>query len=891
MKASDFRLALICIVLTCFAAAACQRGDEAEKKTTADPFGLPINRVITTEALTDEVEVLVDSHGVAHVYAQNDHDAWLLQGYLTAQDRFFQMDLLRRLGTGRVTELLGEFPLVGSLLASIYLGDVDLYFRSVFMDEKGRPAVDRLQTALDESAQAVLQAYAEGINSYLHDVVAARNGAFKPPAYSGLINPDAALLDEWTIADTLAVLLVEQWSSANSVDLELLLGQALGEWGADKFGEFFTAATAAPGAGQASTKQDEAGESPDYESLAGLYRPARKALAKAMDAGLAAVSGLAHQNRAANLVAVDATRAAGGQAMLAADLAFRPLSPAPYHLIHLDSRTVGDGELSLAGFALPGLPGVQLGHNDRLGWIGATAPYDISDTYLEMLTESGDEVFRGGETVALRTIAEKFRLNMGDDAPSKEKEIQFVPGHGPLVPGSCKKGYCLALRWTGMQNGDDLNALIALQTSGSLDEGLEELARVRRGARQWMLADTDGRIAHLSASQIPQRDHWRTTPPWLPLPGMIADNGWNGEVPSTRLTRQTDPDTGLLIAADNDLYGTLRDGDATTGAYYFAALADPGWRAARLLELADDAGDELTPETLQAMLADDYSPLGELLIPQLLVSASRRPDLLGENAPEAVSILAHWDATLPAATPDRWRPALAAESRQEASRGAALFEVWLHHLVARTFADDFTAADLDPPADLFFAGPQLEARVLAALFARADDPFAALDWWDDLDTPAVESRDEIVLGALADAIGELTATRGADPALWFWGDLHAVETTLDFEGADLLDFVAPTGGPANVDGGDFAVRFGETNCLVRDYSVARLSLARIFMTLDGDRFATRAVLAGGQSERFNSPHFADQFARWAADETIDVPFAFADVTAAAVQRILFTPRP
>jgi penicillin amidase len=801
------------------------------------------------------------------------------------------MDLLRRFAAGRVTELIGEFPLVGALLERFYIADVDLYFRAVFMARDGRPIVAHAAEKLNEATRTALEAYAAGVNAFLRDVQTSRNGASKPPAYEGLVNPDAALLAEWTVEDSLGVMLVDQWARANSIDLELLWGEALAAWGADKLRQFIAAPPAeAVSVLPASANGDDDETAPDrYAGLAAIFAPAQKALSEARDAGLSAASGFTHQNRAANLLAVDGARSADGRALLAADLAFRPLSPPPYHLIHLDSETAGDGALAVEGLGLPGAPGVLLGHNQSVGWIAGGASYDVADVYLEKLTESEDAVWFDGDRVAIRTIPQAFRLGMSADAETVEKDVQVVSPHGPVIPGSCQKGYCVSLRWTGEDAGNDLAALLALQTANDLDGALAAVAGARAGSAQWMLAGVDGRIAYSSPTSVPQRANWRESPPFLPLAGFLGESEWAGAVPAGDMAQVLAPESGLLVAGDNDIYGVLAAGQPTAASVYYYGSADLGLRAARLTELLSD-GDALTLDRLAAVLADTTTALAPRLLEYLQDAAAGRPDLMDATLQTALTAMLQWDATLPAAVPDRWRGDVADEQQTAAAHGAAVFEVWFHHVLRRTFADDFAEAKLDLPADVFFRGPENETRMLLALLDGEDDPFAPVNWWDDLSTAVIETREETLLTALRDAVDELTVLLGPEPSDWLWGKLHTAEFGLDLEGADLLDFIAPTIEPARTDGGDFTVQLADPAGL-SDYTVGRSSSARLLMAIDGNRFEARAALAGGQSERFDSPHFADQFGRWINQETIPLPFALGDVVDAAVQRVLFTPRP
>jgi len=893
------RHTLLLLVLLIALLPACERGDEADDAAADDPFGVPVDRTVTQYNLEDEVDVLVDQFGIPHIYARNDHDALYVQGYMAALDRFFQMDMARRLGTGRIGELLGEIPLLGPIVATLIIKDIDLYYRTIFIGANGRPIADALLAELDPATEQMLQAYADGINAYIYDMITRRHGVTEPPVYEGIVNPDGAQLDPWTVRDTLALLVVSMWSASNSVDDELAMADALAGLGIERFTDFFRFAPDDPttvlpdGVSDITPASLDAWltETPDY--LTGgveAIRAARKVIR-------AAGNSFFQQGMHSNNWAVDAAHSADGHAMIANDPHLGLLNPPYFWLCHVDSKTLGDGTLSFAGLSFPGAPGVQIGHNDHIGWAGTAANYDTYDAYLETLDpDDSDAVIYNGNSVKMQraiTSEETFALSLDGTHEDKHYPIRIVPHHGPIVPDSCRRGSCVSLRWTGMDAGTEIKAFLDILTATDLDEGLAAFAQYRRGPYNWVVADSDGRVGYIAAAELPIRQNWKTRPPFLPLPGEGGAE-WVGTVPDTQIARYLNPSDGFIVTANNDIYGTLRDNDPTNGNTYYYSYVDIGYRAGRIVDLLSgmDGADPqaLTLEDMRRIQADNYSVAGSRLVPHLLEAAEARPDLLDATLRGALDFLAAWDYTTPSGVADYFRPAVPDEQETLNSIGATLFHVWFGFAATRTYGDDFDDARLELPGNETESGPQFETRALLRLLEHEDATLYGDRWWDDSETIVVETKEEILLGALRDAIDYLSLEIAPDMTQWQWGKLHTAEYGLTFEGFTIPDLLSPIIGPAAADGGNFTINVANSFGLTEEWQSSHAPAARMVMSIDGERFESWAIMPGGQSERFDSSHYADQFKHYLAGELAPLPYLIDEITPVTVERIKFAPR-
>ncbi len=884
---------------------ACARGEKEGAPTSSDPFGVAVDRVISQPNLKDQVDVLIDKWGIPHIYARNNHDAWYVQGYMAATDRFFQMDMARRLATGRLAEVIGEIPLLGSLLAKDVAQDIDLYYRTIFMGADARPIADALLETITPETNDVLQSFADGINAFMYDMITQRNGAHLPPVYGGIVSLAPYQLDPWTVRDTLAVLVVSMWSASNSVDQELALADYLGGLGPEKFTDFFRAQPDDPTTilptGVNEVSSSSAPTTTNLAQVAATLAPALAAIRAAREAGDAANNDLFVQGQHSNCWGVDAAHSATGNTLLANDPHLGMLNPTYFWMVHVDSKTLGDGTLAYAGLGFPAAPGVQIGHNDAIGWTGTSAGYDTYDAYVETVDPNDEQaVMFDGESTKFRRPAarwEEFAIDLTGTHEKLRLPIKIVPQHGPVVPGSCRDGHCVSLRWTGATPGREIDAFLSILTATNLDEGLAALGKYRRGPYNWVVGDSTGRVGYLAAADVPLRIDWRNHPPYLPLPGSGGVE-WSGFVPDAALAKLVDPENGFIVTANNDIYGTVQDNNVANDPYYFYWYADIGYRAGRVTDLLSGADGEADPnsldlEDMRRIQFDNVSCLARRVLPHLFAAADARSDLVDYVLQGALDHLVAWDFTTPAAVPDRYRPLVPDEQTRAMSVAATLFHVWFGFAALDTFGDDFAKARLTLPGDGTESGPQFEARALLWLLEHDDEAAFGNQWWDDLNTTPVESKDEILIGALRNAVDYLSQSLGLVMNDWHWGRLHQGSFGLSFEGFTIPEEISPIIGPSPMDGGNFTVNVANTYGLGNEeeaFTAAHAPAGRMVMNLDGDRFESWAVLPGGQSERYDSTHFNDLFGNYLAGELVPVLFTIDEIVPVTVERIQFTPR-
>lgn len=878
---------------------------------------------------TQRVTVVFDKLGVPHVRAASDGDAAYAYGYVQARARLWEMDVFRRQARGKLAEL------------SDLLSDQDAYFRTVFTAAAPVTRGDgttswRIEDAIVADLRAkqrtdmleVAQRFADGVNRYLDDLKAGRNGATLPPQYAPFsIGPGD--IAPWTIEDTFAIGRLQTWDLSSSLQDELVAGQLAATVGAGDpalFVDLTRHAQAVPSvilpdqAPQATTALRVAG--------AAAARPANAAALAAflpnLEGGVAVsarVESGEHELRPGNVGGsnnwvVAPAKSATGHALVANDPHLTLYSPPIFHLVHLTTPT-----RDVAGVAFPGTPIVVIGHNGKVGWGETVTGYDVTDLYTETLSGldgASPTAARGAGSVPVHVVNEEVKLRSGG---TRIVPVFVVEGHGPIAPGTLVStgggaATGISMRWTGQAPTQEPAALLDLNAAGDAIQGAQALKGFAVGAQNFVLADTGGRIGYQPHALVPLRPLDPTNPPWLPLPsdgahewtGFVADADAAGDGPKLPWVDPSAPPParGYVATANNDVVGTLQDGDplAGNGTWpYLQAFSDPGYRHARVVERLEEK-DALTLDDMTAIQADDVSLLGKRVAPWIVSQLQGRAGL-SANAQAAVALLAGWAGQgygtptgLAGTSADA--PESADAAQRTTSAAAAVFHAWYTEFASVLLDDELgryqVAGRSLSAADV--PGEQL-ARIVSELAGPSPAPAPPLATGtalcDDVTTAdTTETCADAIATALDRALAAVGTKLGApDPGAWRWGRLHQVRFRNPLEdlyaqvfgmaGRFSIGPLPNDGGLYTVDVANFPVHTGSSFTQGSGPSV------RFSAELDPAGVRWRAVIPGGEDERNDDPHRQDQLEAWLSNQPGDQPFTTAQVDAVAQGRIVFDP--
>lgn len=742
---------------------------------------------IQVDGLQDEVTVVRESWGIPHIYASNPHDLFFAQGYVHAQDRFWQMEFWRRIGAGRLSEILGESAL-----------DQDRFIRTVGWH---RAAARELE-AMDEETLTVLEAYAEGVNAYISSHQRRLGLEFTALGLTGArFEPEP-----WTPLDTISWGKVMAWDLSGNRSDELLRAQIAAKLGTSA-----------------------------VDTLVPAYPDDRPVIVPSLtEASLQAVPEAAFTPHAlgtggvlgSNNWVVAGERTETGMPILANDPHLGIQMPSIWYEIGLHCEPVGpDCPYNVVGASFASTPGVIIGHNDHIAWGVTNLGPDVQDLFIEKVNpENPNQYAYQGEWYDMKIVREEIEVAGRDEPLVMDVRITR---HGPIindVVGGTEEMWDfgwqpLAFSWTALQPGSLMRSVILLDRASNWEEFREALSYWDAPSQNFGYADVEGNIGYQAPGRIPIRAAGDGA---MPVPGWTGEYEWVDTIPFDELPRAFNPEEGYIVTANNAVVDE---------SYEYLLTKDwaPGYRAQRIVELIE-ADTSLSLADMQAIQGNHSPVWAEEVLSYLLVlpSADASP-----RAAKALEMLREWDGR---AVRD--------------SAGAAIFEAFRLQLIDNTFGDELGAQLLER------ARPTAMDALLD-LLPEEDSP-----WFDDVTTPDVETRDEVLMQALEEAVEELTTTLGRNMSRWQWGELHTAtfeNQSLGQSGIGLAERVFNRG-PFPVDGTVATVN-QEGYSFSEPYGVTTLSSYR--QVIDMNDF-TRSVSmhTTGQSGHPFHHHYDDMIDSW-----------------------------
>lgn len=502
------------------------------------------------------VEVIRDRWGVPHLFARNERDLFLAQGWVHAQDRFWQMEFNRRVAAGRLAATLGA-PLV----------DADRFLRTLGL----RRAAERDLERLDPETRATLQAYADGVNRWLD-------------AHSGRLPVETALLgidpEPWTPVDSLAWVRLMGLNLSLNQSFEVLRARLAARLGPQAASQLL------PGYPEGGPVIVPAPARPGARQLASVLRPAGGPF------------------WGSNNWIVHGSRTATGRPLFANDTHLGLGLPSIWY-----ANGLHGGRFDAAGFSFAGMPLVVLGRNRRIAWGITNLCADVQDLYAESLDDPKKPSryrFQG----AWRPLhSARETIDVGGGEPVILEVLSTH--HGPLVHGvieELKGGPPMALRWSALDGGSMLGALRGVNLAGNWEEFRAALRGWDSPSVNMGYADVDGHIGYQATGLIPLRPDGAQG--LVPVDGASGAHDWQGYIPFDELPRALDPGEGFLVTANNK----------ATGEDYphFLAhdMADP-YRAQRIRERLREM-PKATAEDMRLLQADTESIPARELRPVLL---------------------------------------------------------------------------------------------------------------------------------------------------------------------------------------------------------------------------------------------------------------------------------
>ena len=584
---------------------------------------------IKLDGLQKPVKVLRDEWGIAHIYAETQDDLFFAQGFVAAQDRLWQMDLWRRVGEGKLAEVLGPRAVERDRFARLirYRGDIKAEYESYAPD-----------------ARQIIEAFVRGVNAQIElskdrlPIEFQLTGS-KPEPWTPevcLTRVAGYVMTRNASTEVLRVRVAREFSREMFTRLEdLSLNYAMErgyEYGLSRVAEFI--ATDPP-------RKLELPDGIDWRELESIDD---RILAAANDAGSLVTF---NPNDGSNNWVIDGTMSATGKPILANDPHRTIALPSLRYLVHL----VGPG-WNVIGAGEPALPGVAAGHNERVGFGFTIVGIDQQDLYVEEVNPANPNEYRyRGKWEPMRVEREQIKVK--GEAQPRDVELKFTI-HGPVIHEDKDRRRAYALRWVGSEPGTaGYLASLTLNRVQNWKEFLKAMERWKVPSENLAYADIDGNIGWVAAGMAPIRKGWSGL---LPVPGAEGKYEWQGFLPVSELPQSFNPSKHFIATANHNI---LPPGYKQELGYEWA---DPirFWRISEVLGAAKGKFNVADFEKLQH---DEASLPARELTALLREAKGAKPELR-----PFVEMLTSWDCNL-----------------GKDSAAAALFEVWLTRLTPAVF--------------------------------------------------------------------------------------------------------------------------------------------------------------------------------------------------------------
>jgi penicillin amidase len=559
--------------------------------------------------LSGPVEIVRNNANVPHIFGATDRDVFFGLGFAHAQDRLWQMTLLRRTAQGRLSETFGpRTARIDELMRRL-----DLYGLAI-------EAVD----AQDAATREALEGYAAGVNAWIAQVNAGALGRGAPEFF--LFPPDIAV---WQPADSLAIIKLMGVQLSAHLEAEVLRARV---------------SLALSPARTRDILPDDPSEGvaalPDYAALVPGVAPAAAPLRITADR-LSPFARLPLAG-ASNAWAAAPKRAAAGGTLLANDPHLGFTAPAIWYLARLELASGG-----VIGGTIPGMPVVLVGRSAHLGW-GLTSSYlDDQDVFIEKLNPDNPEQYLAPEGwVPFETRRSIVTVK---DADPVTLTLRWT-ANGPVLPGShydlasiTPPGHVTALRWTLLDPGDtSMSAAVGIMRARSVAEGIAAGEGFVAPSQHLTLADAEG-VAIVLLGRMPRRDAAHQSEGRLPAPGWLAENRWQGSFPYADNPRVVNPDGGILGNTNNK----MADGAFPRHVSHLYGDTQRIQRWLRLMQLREVH----TRESFIEAQLDTVSPTARALLPLFGAELWFTGDPAPEGTPErrrqqALALLAEWNGEM-----------------------------------------------------------------------------------------------------------------------------------------------------------------------------------------------------------------------------------------------------
>lgn len=678
--------------------------------------------VTNVKGISSRINIYKTELGVSHIFAENESDMYFTLGYMHAQDRLWQMDLIRRVAEGRLSEILGEDAL-----------DYDILFRTIGINK----IAFKLYPQLSLKSKSILDSYCKGVNTFI-----AANSSQLPLEFD-ILNYKP---EEWKPEHSLMVIRLMGWELNMSWYTDVMFGEIVKKFGYEKAKDFFPDY---PEDAPFVIKNETVKNKQDAES--------KKNIGSAFDLekNYSSVSRLGKNyfdvsknfrmfmgsdgtHIGSNAWVISGNKTESGKPLLANDPHLALMVPSKWYEVSMYDN---QKKFSVCGFSIPGAPGIAIGHNDVISWGITNLMCDDSD-FMILKKDSSDRnkyVYKN-EVHQLDSTIESIKIK---DSPDDYIFVSYATKYGPVVSNLEKTGFLnnqkfqsqndelLSFRWTGYEFSDELDAFYNINNATSWDDFKNSLKTFGSPALNFVYADTNGNIGYHAGGLIPVRTN-SVDEKFASFPSN-GESDWTGFIPVNELPSSYNPEENYIVTANNKPKKNYN--------HYISNLYEPHYRAARIEEMIK-ANPVVSEDDIKHIQRDVYSIQANVFCKYLFAAFGDTVNLTNDIK-TYLNLLKQWDYEF--------------KANSVPATLFAQFEVELYKNIYKDVLGDELFEN-------YLYLKNIPVRNTAKLLNQNSSSLLENSF----------AKEQILRKSFYDAVSNLITNYGGDFNTWMWGNVHKV---------------------------------------------------------------------------------------------------------------------
>ncbi len=770
--------------------------------------------------IKNDIQIYRDSMAVPYIIAKSEDDASFALGYVHAQERLFSMDLMRRAGEGRLSEIFGSRTL-----------PFDKMFKTIGI----KKTVDNILKKTNPKVIEFLHAYSNGVNEYIKDAKGKYPVEFDVLGYEPY---------QWTPEDCLVIGRMMAWELNISWWSDISFTQLIQKFGEEKVKEIL----------------------PNYpENAPAIIPPEIKKYTKIdnsfmkTDQEFREFMDMSGTHLGSNNWVVNGTMSASGKPIIANDTHLHYTAPSQWFAVVIRSDS-----WNASGVTLPGVPAVVIGKNENISWTVTNIMLDDADFYIEKLDSTKKNYFYNGEWKKLKIYPDTIKIKDSSDVVIKIASTD----HGPVISGihpynllypNNKLGQTtISMNWLGNYYSNEMYSFYLINRAKNWQEFKDALNTYSVPGQNFVYADKNGNIGYAFGGRIPIRENNGIS---FIYDGTTDKYDWKGFVPQNQLPSFLNPKQNYIATANNKTEKNFK--------YHISNVWEPSSRIERIEQLLKEQKTHSVSDYEKYQM-DFISPYAEK-ITGFILDAFKGVEVTDKNLQLVLQLFHDWNYKF-----------------NEYSQVPAIYAVFFNHLLKNIYYDEMGE---DLYNEFVFVANVPYNSVLKVLNDSTNS------WIDNISTPQIETKNDIIRKSLADALTELENKYGKDLKRWQWGRMHHVIFKHPFSGfSTLIDNYIDIG-PFDI-GGDGTTIFNTEYPFYKSIkSIPRFrhkefentvgpAMRYIFDFAKSDEFYM--ILTTGESGNVLSTHYRDMAKMWLTGKYVLIKTDKASIVKNK-NRLLFQP--